>query len=218
LSELIEKCFPGFHVRRRKQILTGWDSIVLEVNGEWIFRFPRFKISERNLRKEISLLPIISRHLSVAVPKYEYVWNGNKAYPRYFGGYKKIGGVALTVGGFRLDWIRGLSDTISRFLKDLHSVRMPSEELASLQRYSVATWTENYRRTYRRVRRLVYPLLDSDTRQRAQVLWHEVLEGIEKADFEPVLIHGDLTSRNILLDPVTGKITGILDWIDSMVG
>ncbi|HZY94333.1 MAG TPA: phosphotransferase [Candidatus Bathyarchaeia archaeon] len=87
MRKTIEKCFPGFRVRRSRQILSGWDNVVLEVNGDYIFRFPRFRESEKNLRKEIRLLPVLSKYLTTRVPKYEFVWKGNRDYSHWFAGY-----------------------------------------------------------------------------------------------------------------------------------
>ena len=59
-----------------RRIMTGWEYAVLEVNGEYIFRFPRFKDSWKRLSKEIVLLNALSDRLHVQAPIYEYIWPG----------------------------------------------------------------------------------------------------------------------------------------------
>lgn len=216
LEKRIEECFPGFRVSHAEQILTGWDNIVLEVNGEYIFRFPRFKVSEAHLRKEIAFLPFLRRRLQLKVPEYEFVWRGGKEQSTWFGGYKKIPGVPLTVGGFRLAWAERLAETIADFLVSLHSLNASGTPKA-ISRYTPALSFEHLKETHRRVGRLVYPLLGAGTRRRAEAFWKSLLDDLAGARFRPALIHGDLTSRNILLDPAVGAATGILDWGDAAV-
>jgi len=37
----IQKAVSAFQIRSFRPICDGWDFFVLEVNGEWMFRFPR---------------------------------------------------------------------------------------------------------------------------------------------------------------------------------
>ena len=50
------------------------------------------------------------------------------------------------------------------------------------------------------------------------MLWKSLLADFAKTDFKPTLIHGDLSSENILFDPRTHRLTGILDWSYAQVG
>ena len=47
---------------------------------------------------------------------------------------------------------------------------------------------------------------------RSKLFWKELLEAFTDAYYKPTLIHGDLSSENILFDPNTWKIMGVLDW------
>ena len=66
--KLIERCFPEISVRRVRRILTGWENFVLEVNGEYVFRFPKFKETETRLKTEIRLLAKLQGNLPAPVP------------------------------------------------------------------------------------------------------------------------------------------------------
>ena len=212
MGKTIEKCFPGFRVRRSTLILSGWDNIVLDVNGEYIFRFPRFRESEKNLRKEIRLLPVLSKYLSTRIPKYEFVWKGNRGSPHWFAGYRRIDGIPVTIGAFRKAWTRKLAVDLGGFLNELHSREIPRSKLKDVPLYKPKDWVKLHRLLYRRVKRIVYPILDRDTRRLTEAFWERLLEESRDVAFDPTLIHGDLTDRNILFDPRRQKLTGILDW------
>lgn len=72
-GKLIEQCFPEVNVRGARRILTGWENFVLEVNREYVFRFPKFKETESRLKTEIRLLAKLQRKLSAPVPNYVFV-------------------------------------------------------------------------------------------------------------------------------------------------
>ena len=59
----------------------------------------------------------------------------------------------------------------------------------------------------------MFPLLDGDTRRRAQRLFDEVETLV---DFEPVLLHADLGPDHLLVRD--GRLAGVIDWGDARVG
>jgi len=210
--KLIEECFPQLQIRHSRQILTGWENLVLEVNREYVFRFPKYRDSEKRLRNEIASLPTLRRHLSTQVPDYEFIWKGGRKYPRWFGGYRKISGVTVQSLPLHKEWTRPLAAQIAGFLKELHKIRFRSVQFKNIPRYSPEEWYRSIRLQYRRVRRIVYPLLDARLRETSEEFWQNLLLEFRDSSFEPMLIHGDLGTENILFDPSSVRLTGILDW------
>ncbi len=209
---LIEKCFPQLKVRHSRQIVTGWENLVLEVNREYVFRFPKYRETEKRLRSEIALLPELRRHLSTQVPDYEFIWKGGRNFPHWFGGYRKISGVTIQNRLFGKEWTKLLAEQIASFLKELHKVRFRGDRFRDLPKYSSEEWFRSLRLQHRKIRRIVYPLLDSRLRARSEEFWQSLLLEFRDANFEPTLIHGDLGTENILFDPSSVRLTGILDW------
>jgi aminoglycoside 2''-phosphotransferase len=205
--KLIEKCFPQLRIRHSRQIVTGWENLVLEVNREYIFRFPKYRDAEKRLGSEIAFLPTLRRHLSTQVPDYEFIWKGGRKYPRWFGGYRKISGVTVQSLPLRKEWTRPLAAQIASFLKELHKIRF-----RNIPRYLPEEWYRSIRLQYRKVRRIVYPLLDIRLSERSEEFWQKLLSEFRDSSFEPTLIHGDLGTENILFDPGSVRLTGILDW------
>ncbi len=46
----------------------GWDSVGVDVDGEWIFKFPRHREAEERLRKEARILAMVRAHAELPVP------------------------------------------------------------------------------------------------------------------------------------------------------
>ena len=67
------------------------------------------------------------------------------------------------------------------------------------------------------VRALAYKYLDPRTRELSESFFEGSIETFEKMNYEPVLVHGDLTTKNILVDLDNGKLGGVLDWGDSCI-
>jgi len=54
-------------------------------------------------------------------------------------------------------------------------------------------------------------LLDSKLLARSEEFWQNLLSQFRDANFRPTFIHGDLGTENILFDPASVRLTGILD-------
>ena len=163
------------------------------VDDEWVFRFPRRSGVEEALEVEIALLPALAAALPVAVPSFEYVSRSP-----LFVGYRVIRGEPLVdedAGGVRA------------VLEALHALDPTGLPLAQTD------WVDAYRRQCAEFERLVFPLLDGDTRRRAQRLFDEVETLV---DFEPVLLHADLGPDHLLVRD--GRLSGVIDWGDARVG
>ncbi|MCI0437912.1 MAG: phosphotransferase, partial [Chloroflexi bacterium] len=94
LKGAIQDGFPEIEIRAATPMLDGWDSVVLDINGEYIFRFPRRPDVEAQLEKEIALLPELAKTLPLAVPRFEFFGRGGPEGLRFVG-YRKIKGVPL---------------------------------------------------------------------------------------------------------------------------
>jgi aminoglycoside 2''-phosphotransferase len=215
--KLVERCFPNLRIKQSKRLLGGWENFVLELNSEIIFRFPINKETEKRLRTEIELLPKISGYLPAHVPDYEYVWKGDRKHPAWFGGYRKINGVPLSAHTV-LGNEKALARAISRFVKQLHDIRLGRSRPPSLLAYSPDKWVERLKVQHDRIRRIVYPVLPPTLRHASRIFWKNLLEEIAEGDFKPTLIHADLGFENILISPSTGILSGVLDWGYAQIG
>ena len=163
------------------------------VDDEWVFRFPRRPGVEEALEVEIALLPMLTAALPVAVPSFEYVSRSP-----LFVGYRVIRGEPL---------VDEDAEGVRAFLDALHAIDPAGLPLGPTD------WVDAYRGQCAEFERLVFPLLDADTRRRAQHLFGDVETLV---GFEPALLHADLGPDHLLVRD--GSLRGVIDWGDARLG
>ena len=113
--QLIAAAFPSLRPAQVTGRYGGMDHHAVEVDGAWIFRFPKTAESATLLPRELRLLPAVGPLVPVAVPRYEWAARPTAAVPFTFAGYRKLAGVPALdrpPGGVDLDDMarRGVSD------------------------------------------------------------------------------------------------------------
>lgn len=213
LVKRIVKEFPNIRVDSARLVRAGWANVIVDINDQWIFRFPRSKAAEQSLNREIKLLVLLRGRLSIRVPDYEYVAPARRS-GYSFGGYKKIIGNPTTHGGYRVGWTENLAKGLATFLWELHTPRT-----ARIMSGIFPVWNQKrrLRKHWRAARAIGYKYLDTETRRLSELFFEKGVETFDNANYQPAFVHGDLTDRNILINPKTGKLTGILDWSDSAI-
>jgi aminoglycoside phosphotransferase (APT) family kinase protein len=201
--EVLRERFPALEIRDVRAIEDGWDSLVLEVNGEYVFRFPRRPEVEEWVEREILLLPELAETLPVDVPRFDFVARNGLLCV----GYRKL--VGEPAGA---DLCEHSAEDLGRFLAVLH--RFPVERTRGLgvPYFDPAAWRAHFEGFCGDLRRRVLPLLAHSERERAEELFAEV----SRLDFEPVLVHGDLGPEHVLVRD--GRVAGVIDWSDARVG
>lgn len=204
-------------------LATGWDNTVVQLDDEWVFRFPRRAMALPGIEREISWLPWISTQVDLPVPVPTFVGDYD-GWP--FWGGRLIPGeeLAHSPGVDRVP----VASTVGRFLAALHAAELPVN--ASLEALPVDASLEALP---------VDPFGRADSVSRAARsrivlaelaelgLWqddraiNEILDAgsqLGPVRGEPVLSHGDLYSRHILvgqsLVDSNGQVSGIIDWGD----
>ncbi|MFS8514083.1 MAG: aminoglycoside phosphotransferase family protein [Planifilum fulgidum] len=206
--QIIQKAVSGFQIRSFRPIRDGWDFFVLEVNGEWMFRFPRRPKGIAQLKREAAFLEKASPHLPVSVPRYERIcWHSEPP----FGGYRKVTGLSLSdAPNIPTDVFTDLGC----FLSALHSLPpegvFPSD---SVERADwVALWQRRVRLWEERVLRELDPFLESAVRG----WFRRLLEILDSSSVRLTPIHGDLSADHVLIR--CGRLSGVIDWGDACLG
>jgi len=174
----------------------GWDSLVLELGGEWIVRVPRREGVRATLATEVRLLPKLAPGLPVPVPNFELVSDGAVA-------YRKLHGRPLDPSR------EALGVQVGRFLAALHD--FPVERARELG-VPEPPWRDTYERFTREVLDAAGPALGPEAE--AMVAGH--LEDDANFAFAPRLIHADLGPAHLLA--AGDELTGVIDWGDVRIG
>jgi aminoglycoside phosphotransferase (APT) family kinase protein len=189
---------PDLRLDRLVVIETGWDSAAVEVDGDWIFRFPRRPEVVEWLRTEAALLPELAPSLPAPVPRFEFL----ELEPGGFVGYRKLAGEPLARGTRET----AVAARLGEFLAALHA--FPVDRA---RRLTGRDGSAERQVTVGRFRAAVLPLLAESERVRGEAL----LDAALALRFEPALVHGDLGPEHILRRGV--ELTGVIDWSDARV-
>lgn len=209
---LIHRYYPEYRIKQHEVIQSGWDNIVLKVNGTHIFRFTRRQNVVKQFSKELTILPILLQHLELSVPQPEFIQTGDTM--PHFMGYRMIPGEPLYPDIVRRNTQQAVS-VISQFLLELQSI--PIEKLRTTIPFTSAEmWRDDYTLLHIQVKEKVYPLINSETQSTISDTFNEFLVEKQNFMFQPVVVHRDLSNEHIL--QVSEKITGVIDWGDACLG
>lgn len=209
LLSIIESETP-IEVKKHRFILEGWDNVVIEVNDTWIFRFTRREEVQSQFLKELELLPVLNKYLTLSVP--QPVYSRTSKTP-YFMGYDKIDGVALKSSHVN-NYLENVSTQIGNFLSELH--RISGEELQRIEYYDPSAWKAQYQLLFQRIEDELAHNFNSRIWRRVNYVFKNYLGDSENFLFEPVLSHRDLSGEHIL--HIIGNLTGVIDWGDACFG
>lgn len=215
--ERISYAFPRLSIEQATPNTTGWDSFVLEVNGNLIFRFPLRPEIEAELRTESELLRELANVLSVPVPDYKYIWKGDATYTHPFVGYPKIEGVhphQLVNSPVR----DILAAELGTFISSLHAFPIEQAIEAGVREYSQEAWWRVHAQRSPEVEGVIRPLVSAEQWAQIDAQWHSLVATLKGSAFRPVFVHNDLFSSHIFCDPNSGLLTGIIDWGDAGIG
>ena len=201
--ELVDELFPQLGARDVVAIEEGWDSLVLDVDGEWIVRIPRRDPVREILEVEARLLPELAPAVPVPIPGFEHVAEDFRAVA-----YRKLGG--SPVDATRSE----LGAQLGRFLAALHA--FPVERARELGAPSHDRgWRERYEAFARGLLGRVGEMLGDD-RPRAEAMLSTYLDDPANFEFEPRLTHADLGPEHVLAR--SDALTAVLDWSDMRIG
>jgi len=209
IRQVIQNDFPEIKIKSARLITNGWDNIVVEINGEYIFRFPKKK-DECRTDVEIKLLTYLKEKISLPIPHIEFF---GKKYT-YFG-YKKIQGIPLTkriIDSLKKEEREKLIFDIANFLFEFHN-------FFSLRKArQLGLKNEDHFSYYTIISNKLFKKLGSDkiTEFIKQAL--EDYKSIKIKSGEIVSLYNDLHEDNMAFDLKKKQLNGIFDFGDVMTG
>ncbi len=211
IVEVVNFDFPEFVILSVRPVEVGLDNFVAEINNEYIFRFPRSgKEAQIPLEVEIEILQHLADQVSFEIPSPLYV-----GIQYEYAGYRKIVGKTLDRELFTqlsLDQKHKLAFDIATFTHELHVAI--SETQATTLGIQGADFS--------------HYLVGAEGKLRINLaqtdLWSYCIDVLEQYSQireqrqDQTFIHWDLHHNNVIMDPVTKKLVGFIDFSDCAVG
>jgi len=212
---LIHKHFPNLKFKEIKRIKKGCDHEVFILDNDLVFRFPKNEECLKRFQTEVKLLNYLRNRVNIPIPNYTYLPKDQS-----FGGYTMLKGREMRpylLKRLHIEKREKIAKQIGTFLRVLHSTPISTAQKAGLKNNKDKYWYSPYcvSKRYEKIKTVLFPKLN-----KKEVAWIQ-------AEFEKYLslpqsnhstvIHGDFSSDHILFNPVTAKITGILDFTDTQI-
>ncbi|UCC19289.1 MAG: phosphotransferase [Promethearchaeota archaeon] len=196
---------------------------VYEVKNQFIFRIPDKHFRNFNgvrlIQNEVKMLYHIQKYVSVSIPEPIYI-SLEKDCPLI--GYKKIEGSPLSRCFYKAskDQRIKIAKEIGLFLSELHSNDLFQEALKNKivdNVFSCKKYKKDWQKFLEEVQTTVFHMLNSAQRKWITNLFDKFLNNEKNFDFKYTIIHGDFDISNIIVNPKTFKITGIVDFEESRI-
>jgi aminoglycoside phosphotransferase (APT) family kinase protein len=199
--------FPELDLRTLRKLAEGWDNSVWVVDERYAFRFPHRAVAIPGVKRELAVLPKLAPHLPLPVPVPAFVGAPDDEYPWPFFGCELLPGVEAGDADLDDDARLEVGLTLARFLRTLHAVEL--DEPLPVDGNGRA---DMHKRA---------ALAREELGELASLgSWHappEVERLLAEAERlpppePPVLVHGDLHFRHLLVDGRAAS--GVIDWGD----
>lgn len=213
VSAVVAAQFPEFAGAPVRLFGGGWDNELYSVGAEWIFRFPKRAERVPWLIREIQIMAVVGCALGASVPRFEHVGVASDPFPYPFVGYRRMSGVGADQSP--MTDRAGLGADIGRVLSLLH--RIDARDIPETpDAWERAPWSD-LRAELTAQADVVRPLLAPDLLTKAKLyLAGEVAE--PQQDGPCRFIHNDICPDHLLVNPATGRLTGLIDFTDAMTG
>ncbi len=206
-AQQLQNDFPSLDIQKVKLIGQGWHHDALEVNDSIIFRVPRgIHGQSDSVGYETAVLKHFQGLLSVEIPNPTFI-APNQA---YFG-YSKLQGEPLIKfydsfsdqdkASLREDWVN-IASVIHQKLSvdEARRLNVPEFEV------SIADAQEIF--SLKSIDKYVLEFAKQTI---------ETISAIDLNNQNMSFIHNDIQFHNLLIDPQTKRVTGLIDWTDVCV-
>ncbi|MHA1962700.1 MAG: phosphotransferase family protein [Candidatus Thorarchaeota archaeon] len=214
----IRFCFPQIKEPKVRFHYHGTYNVYI-AEDKYIFRFPSsyHPPSRRRefVHRDIKVFKLLKGRFTYPIP--EPVFTELELDTPYMG-YKMIPGVSLSTLFLNAtpEQVKFAGEQTGQFLGELHSI-----DEALLEDEAGSFTPEDFRKEqskfFKDVQKLTFPNMTYQQRDWTETLFHDFLESDKYNEVDPVIVHGDFDISNILVEPKTFRVTGIIDFEDIQV-
>lgn len=215
---LLRDQFPDLALESVEPLGVGWDVTVYLVDDTWAVRFPRREVAVPTLLREIALLPALAPRLPLPVPVPQLVGRPTDDFPWTFWGARVLPGVELADSGLDDEERSPAARDVAELLAVLHDPVVAQEHGADLPQDPMRRALPSTRGPM--TREFLDTMAARGSWEKGSVLDRAVDEVLAAGqplgapEGTPVLVHGDLHLRHLLVTP-DGAAAGVIDWGDA---
>jgi aminoglycoside phosphotransferase (APT) family kinase protein len=200
-----------------KLLGSGWEFDAYATVDGWVVRFPRRAESAALFARSQRVLEMVAGFLpgGVSVPRVEVLAEPVAGFPYPFAAHRFIPGIP--VDEVQNEFLPALARQIAAALGGIHSVPERTARAAGVEpddgsEEAANEWIQANLPTRGEAR-------DIDPTVARAVKWVEQTRIPAVAFTGPLrFIHQDLSPEHVLADPDTGRLSGIIDWTDTILG
>lgn len=204
---------PDLAVRTAALNPDGQYNDVLVVNDAHIFRFAKVRPAIETLRREVHILHRLQGRLPLPIPNPVFVSPEGAGLGEAFMGYPLIPGQPLWREAFQAirdeSGLSRMAGQLADFLQILHS--LPADEIVPPGQ-PVADSLEDMQALYARIREKLYGHMRPDAKKAVTAHFEDFFAQAQGTPAAPALRHGDFGTGNLLHDPDTLSLTGVIDF------
>jgi aminoglycoside phosphotransferase (APT) family kinase protein len=213
----VRAAFPSVAAESLQPLGAGWDFDTFKTTDGWVFRFPRRAATEQLLQRERPILDLVRSVLpeSVSVPRVRVLDHRVSAFPYRVAAHRFIAGIPADEVNAPLRPM--LARTVAGALGALHAVPEATARTAGLveldrdERGRIEWFDGGFA--------AAMELRGRDAALDRALEWAgQVDDPLRRLDAPLRMIHHDLSAEHLIADPATGRLVGMLDWTDAILG
>jgi len=217
--ESIKKVYPDLFIEDYYPNEIGQNNDVLIINKSLVFRFPKYQKGIMQLKKETEVLEYVRNIVSIPIPHPKYKSFDKLEPGKVFTGYNLIEGVPFWKESLEKiksdELIRGLAMQLVNFLIEVHSIS--KEKALGVLKLEDNNPREEMSKLFDEIHNKLFPYIRKEAQIEITQSFKTFLNG-KGLDLKTTLIHGDFGASNILWNPETCRISGIIDFGGSNIG
>jgi aminoglycoside phosphotransferase (APT) family kinase protein len=188
---------------------TGWAFWAYRA-GDTVLRFPRDAEFTQTLAVEAAVMRDLAPTLPLPVAAIEVHEDGPNGLP--FTSHHFVPGV--TVEKLTRPLAPTAGAVMGKFLKAMHDFPVARAAALGLVDPTPQQRRDNRQRFFVDVQARVLPLISVDARSHLSATFEAFLADASNFAGPVAVSHGDINPVNVLADPSTGELTGVIDWGD----
>lgn len=213
VSELLSAQFPDFAGFEVSKFSAGEDHWLFSIGNDWVARFPQRAERVPWLLREIEIVSIAAKTLASNIPIFERIGVPSERFPYPFVLYRKLKGISADRA--RISDPSRLAAELGRLYGNLHRID-PLQIPPTPTNWEGHSW-ELLRVDLLAISDAARPHLSYKLLMHAEpYLTGQVPAPAQNGPKR--FIHNDICPDHLIVDPVMGRLVGLIDFTDALVG